>query len=271
MSAVNCTEVRDSFRRGERPAGAAVEQHVAECAACRELSTSDVLGPLLATSGVRAPAVDPRLEAEIAAVLLSERGPRAALRALPSWLRVALTACGALALALGQFLLRPSPGTARAIPALATLSLIAFAVLLSSARAVRDWQKAAVCWLGAGLPGFLALGLFASEPPRESYAHAFACFGYGTVFALPLLGLLTLLERRERLPPLDAALLGASSGLIGAIVLDLHCADTHPAHQFLGHVSVVWAFIVSAWAWTLLRRVTASHIARPGSRSRASS
>jgi hypothetical protein len=76
------------------------------------------------------------------------------------------------------------------------------------------------------------------------------CFAYGGAFSLPLLGLFVLLERRERLGPLDAALLAGALGLVAAIVLEYHCSSSNRGHLLAGHAGIGWAFIASALGWT---------------------
>jgi hypothetical protein len=107
--------------------------------------------------------------------------------------------------------------------------------------------------LAVGLPVLLALVPFVSEPSGGGIGNALGCVGYGAAFSTPLLALLVVLERRDRLPLVDIALCGASLGLAGAIVLDLHCTNTHPCHLLLGHASIGWIMILTGLMWARLQ------------------
>jgi hypothetical protein len=246
---VSCAELRDAFRRGERPAGADVARHVAECAACRELLSSPGLGPLL-SAPEPAFALDPALEARVAGLLAEERGLRATLRALPTWKRVVLMCAAAALLPALQIWLRPSPGRGDWVAPFAAAFLMVCAVSLASARATPRWQKLGVLAVSAGLPALLWAVTATDE---GALASPGLCFAYGGAFSLPLLGLFVLLERRERLGPLDAALLAGALGLVAAIVLEYHCSNSDRGHLLAGHASIGWAFVAVALGWTQLR------------------
>lgn len=246
---VSCAELRDAFRRGERPAGAEVDLHVAECAACRELLASPGLGRLLSAQEP-AFALDPALEAAVAADIGREQGLRATLRALPTWQRVVLACAGAALLPALQVWLRPSPGRGDWVVPFAAAFLLVCAVSLASARATPAWQKVGTLVVSAGLPALL---WSVAATDTGGLASPLLCFAYGGAFSLPLLGLFVMLERRDRLAPVDAALLAGALGLVAAIVLEYHCASAHRGHLLLGHASIGWAFVVIALGWTQLR------------------
>jgi hypothetical protein len=246
---VSCAELRDAIRRGERPAGADVDRHVAECAACRELLASPGLGRLL-SAPEPALVLDPALEAHVAADLARERGLRATLRALPTWQRVLLACAMAASLSALQVWLRPSPGRGDWVAPFAAAFLLVCAVLLGSARATPAWQKLGTLVLSAGLPALLWA---VTATDTGALASPWSCFAYGGAFSLPLLGLFVLLERRDRLGPVDAALLAGALGLVAVIVLEYHCASAHRGHLLLGHASIGWAFVAIALGWSQFR------------------
>jgi hypothetical protein len=240
MSDVDCPEIRDSFRRGRRPEGPDVERHIAKCAPCRQLLENPELGRALSAESAELPVLEPRLEAQLRATLAAERGVRATLRALPTTARIALALLGAALLAAYPLLGRPSSGEPTLVVPFALCLLFTTAALLSTARARAAWHNGALLLLGAMLPAMLWLVRGGSAEPA---GNALVCFAYGSLFSLPLLSLFVVLERRDRLPPADAALLGASLGLFAAIILELECASRHLPHLLAGHASVGWAFI----------------------------
>jgi hypothetical protein len=241
MSVVDCSEIRDAFRRGTRLEGPEIERHIAKCAPCRQLLAEPELGRALSAHSTELPVLDPRLEAQLRATLAAERGVRATLRALPTPARIGLALFGA-ALLVAYPLLAGRPGSVEPtllVPLALSLLLIT-AALLGTARARAPWQSRALLALGAALPALLWLARGESAEPA---GNALVCFAYGSLFSLPLLSLFVVLERRDRLPPADAALLGASLGLFAAIILELECASRHLPHLLAGHASVGWAFI----------------------------
>jgi hypothetical protein len=241
MSDVDCPEIRDAFRQGRRLEGPEVERHIAECAPCRQLLADPELGRALSREFSELPALEPRLEAQLRATLAAERGVRATLRALPTSARIGLVLLGAALLAAYPLLLgRPSSAESTLIVPFALSLLLTAAALLRTARARAPWQSRALLTLGAALPSLLWLARGGSA---EAAGNALVCFAYGSLFSLPLLSLFVVLERRDRLPPADAALLGASLGLFAAIILELECASRHLPHLLAGHASVGWAFI----------------------------
>jgi hypothetical protein len=256
MTMVSCVELRDAYRRGERPEGPAVARHVAECEACRELSATPALGPLLALLSNAPPAQDPRLEARIEGALGRERGLRARLRALSTAVRFTLLLSLCVAIALVQAALRPSLGGGGASIWISALALLpALALLIATARATPSWQKSGIFAIAALVPAFALLGLEASAVASAgALGSPQSCFVYGALLSLPLLGLAVLFERRERVPLVDRALLGAALGLLATVVLELECASRHPLHLLLGHVSIGWMFVATLAGWGYFRQ-----------------
>jgi hypothetical protein len=241
MSDVDCPEIRDAFRRGTRLEGPDIARHIAKCAPCRQLLADPELGRALSAGSSELPALEPQLEARLRATLGAERGLRATLRALPTTARIGLALLSAALLsAYPLWLGRPSSAEPTLVVPLALSLLLTTVALLSTARARAPWQSRALLPLGAALPTVLWLARGGSAEPA---GNALVCFAYGSLFSLPLLALFVVLERRDRLPATDAALLGASLGLFAAIILELECASRHLPHLLAGHATVGWAFI----------------------------
>jgi hypothetical protein len=243
MTSVSCAELRDSYLRGERPAGAAVERHLAECEVCAALSASPTLGAWLAAPAAPPLSVDSALEARVAAALAEERGSRAMLRSLSTRARFSLVLGGCVLVTAIQLLRKAPPelGPSLWLTALGLVVTVLF--LLSTARATPGWQKLLVFLIAADLPLFCST-YFEFGNAEQDPGNPLRCFAYGGLLSLPLLALLVTFERRERVPPLDWALAGAGLGLLATIVLELDCANTHPGHLMFGHVSIGWVFIV---------------------------
>lgn len=240
MSAVNCVEVRDAFLEGKELDSVEVERHVAECATCQALLEVPDLGRLLAHERLDVAPASPAVEAIVARALLKERGIRARLRALSTPARVGVALLGVLLLGAAQALRGAHPAGSLGVEAMGILVVLTCVGLLSTARARSPWENRALFAAGAMLPLLLWLVQGTSGTPSGS---AGVCFLYGGAFAVPLVGLLWALDRRDRVPALDAALLGVTGGLFAALILELECASRHLPHLLAGHASVGWALI----------------------------
>jgi hypothetical protein len=146
--------------------------------------------------------------------------------------------------------LRSNAGDPSVVLPLSAVLVLATAALLATARARTHWQNRALSFTCLALPATLFL---AHGSGVDDGANALVCFAYGAAFALPVLAVLVVLERRDRLPQWDAALLGALLGVLAAIILDLECRSRHLPHLALGHASVGWAFIALLTVWAGFR------------------
>lgn len=117
-------------------------------------------------------------------------------------------------------------------------------------------------WILAGaalvLPLFLALVPPADLmlPGAKGGEHTFgrdalACFVYGLAAALPVMGILVLLQRIPPTGPRIAAIAAASAGLGGVMALQMHCPIAMQEHLLVGHATVPLAALLAA---LLLRR-----------------
>ena len=75
--------------------------------------------------------------------------------------------------------------------------------------------------------------------------HATGCFLFGSLLALPFLGLAWALERSDRLPASVLLFAGAASGLVANAALLLHCPLNDRCHLFLGHATIGLALTVA--------------------------
>jgi hypothetical protein len=263
MKQVDCSDVRDTFRAGSLPDG----PH------CAELFAEDArLGRALA-GDPGAPLPADELWKTIEGAVASETGARAWLRSRPTGLRMTLVIAVALAvIGLGASRLRSDwavyPKAVGAMwLALYAVSLLACVWLVLAPLGRPRPPGAARYALGlaaACLPVAYALGLFepvasatGSEQGRELVRHALGCFAYGSLLALPFLGLTLTVERRDRLSLGAVLLVAAAAGLVANTALLLHCPLDDSKHLLLGHATIggaVFALLAAASRLVLKRR-----------------
>lgn len=189
------------------------------------------------------------------AAVAADGGLLTGMRSLPTPVRVSFAglALGALAGVVLLFNARPDlwayPTTRLVIEA----GLAALLSLALSAVALRGPHRAMPgAWVTWGLVAVaLAVPLaLALAPPADLMLpgakgeegafsrDAFACFVYGVGAALPVMGVLALLQR---LPPTGAriaALAAGGAGLGGVLALQMHCPIAMRDHLLLGHAFV---------------------------------
>ncbi len=203
-----------------------------------------------------------------------ERGPRAALRALQTPLRVATGLLGALVVAglvlaaaprsdlgsgaAGAWTLEAALLVAAAAAALATLfrplgrpapGALRVALALAAALALP-------VVLGLLAPaGVLYAGSGARRAVQGVALPALSCFGLGLLFALPLTLLAALASRRTSRRPCGRSSSRRRAGRAGNLALLLHCPCTEPVHLLLGHATVVlgWLAVLGLLARTRVR------------------
>lgn len=208
------------------------------------------------------------LFARIEADIERERGLAARLRALPRWLAIAL-AVGLILLFAALWLwlwprsdmhLYPDWRLLLELAALAALSISAVHTFLSSPRLCPTHEPLIALRLLGHLIVALAIVFMPPAHLTEPYLSAgtgsmlwpcaTACLSIGTSAALPVLGLILLLDRGSAMQvPLTRMLAPAGAWLGGMLVLQLHCPILAHEHQLLGHAGVlvpvlaVWALI----------------------------
>ena len=268
---MDCAEIRSGFVAGRAPDGPAVQAHLAVCPQCRELFEQEAqLGRRLALSVlpiVEAADLFARVEQELA----REAGLRGRLRALPTPARATLLvgAIGLTLLAVQLFMRRRgdwgeySPALFWSVAAL-LVGAFCFGVqrlLRGAAAPLHSAERdRAFAILLLVLPALLALiaPLGAAggdvEDPALAWATSGNCFALGAAAVVPFLGLAWLLERRDHVPIVALALIGALSGVSANLLLHVHCGSEHLGHLLLGHASIglAWALALGSIA----RRVT---------------
>ncbi len=261
--AMTCSQIRDAFSRGEVPARAAVQAHLATCPSCSELFEHDAeLGRALAVQAAPGADFPEELFARIDADVARESGIRAWLRSRPSQLRFQLLALLTILLIVIGGALRhradlPAYPVARMVVLLggyfvAILMAVGKELSLGPRRA--PFADHLGLLIGAvGLPFLAAL-----MPATEASTHAgpqgaLGCFLYGALFTLPIGLLLWAFDRDDRPSLRTVCLSAAALGLSANLLLELHCPSGNPLHLVLGHASLGVAWLA---AWLVTRRTS---------------
>jgi hypothetical protein len=205
-----------------------------------------------------------------------ERGWRGRLRSLPTPLRLAacLAAVVAVALAVvatvrrGDLADYPAGPMAGSLALFAALVVVAARLFLRPLQARQPGRGRILWWALVGLLFPLALYLLPEahhlvhEHPEsfegrgaDFWPRSFRCLAFGTLTALPLLALLLLADRRDRIGFSRAALAAAAAGLAGNLVLMLHCPLVGRAHLITGHATVALIFLVALGLAFRVRRM----------------
>jgi hypothetical protein len=196
------------------------------------------------------------VEAQIAG---AEKKPLSWLRARATWARraIAIGAAFLIAGVVGAAWLRSDlddrslPHVAVAIAGLALLlSVAAFEALRPLHQPARaPWMRFAIaaatlvatCAVAA-LPPMVEPGTGPSWSP---------CLFFGLLTGLPVYLLLRILDRGSSSGPLLGA---CAAGLLGNLVLELHCPSHDPQHLMIGHFGVAVLFVLGLGSLHLLLR-----------------
>ena len=195
------------------------------------------------------------------ATVEADSGLLSRVRSLPTPVRVALAgfALGLLALVIVLVNAREDLQHYPALRLGMEAALSAGAALMLAAVALRGPHRPAP---GAGFTwvlGLVALAVplgLALVPPADlmlpgakggegTFARdAAACFVYGLAAALPVLGVLALLQRMPPTAPRVAAMAAAGAGLGGVLALQMHCPIAVRDHLIVGHATVPLATLL---------------------------
>jgi hypothetical protein len=150
------------------------------------------------------------------------------------------------------------------VPLAATTALLAFSVVRQMRPAAKHARSSAL--ISAGL--FIVLLLIMMvifQPARESafVRHGLACFRTGMAFAIPtsFFFALLLLRGATLSPLLTGATAGGLAGLVGLVVLEIHCPNLNVYHIVVWHVSVTFVCLAAGLILSSVtfRRWTSNH------------
>jgi len=194
----------------------------------------------------------------------AEKKPTFWLRTRPTWVRRAIASGAALGVVglTAALMLRadfhdyPASYMAVALGSLGALLLLSVHMALRPLHRppMRGAARAAV--VGLTLASTFALALFSPHDPGEAHGvfdHVSGCLFFGLLFGVPVYFVLRLLDRGAQATSLLAA---CAAGLLGNLVLQLHCPRKDPEHLMLAHFSVVLLFVAGlGLAHWLVRRL----------------
>lgn len=246
---MDCTNIRDALLAGSIPAGADVDAHVRDCAACGELLRDESrLGKAFPASRRATPDMEDQWDS-LQAALGSERGARAWLRSRSTPFRLVTAALVVLALVfLGGR--RPEAGVSAESIAWATAfgvsSIAALGFLVTPFGYPGRTLGARFAFTAVTLLLPLSRALTSSHDAAVLHAHAessfaqvsLACFSYGLLLVSPFVAVLWCLDRSERSVMETLAGIGTAAGLVANAALALHCPSADPAHLVIGHATI---------------------------------
>ena len=258
---MDCAEVRDHFLAGRVPSGPELEEHLDECDQCQELfQGGGRLGAELGR-GTRSEPLPAGLMESVELELARERGPRAWLRSRRTYLRTGWVLSLALVLFLLHFVLARRVDYALypelrwvLVAALLTIGLV---IGVDGALRVlgRPEPKPSVM-MGPAL-SVLCLPLLVALLPEAEVSHpaslagagadfatrALTCLCYGVIVSGPMILLLWLASREDRLAPTTLLFAAGATGVAANLALHAHCSITYPAHLIFGHATVALAWL----------------------------
>jgi hypothetical protein len=204
-----------------------------------------------------------------------ERGLRARLRSTRTPVRIGIVLV-TTALVLGLIAAARVRPDLDAVPprlfaaglAVLAAGLLASAVLLLRPlyrHPLRTGALGTVAWIAFVLPAVLVVAAplhqaVGAHPESfegtgaDFWPRALACFLFGCALGLPVLLVLLLVERRANLGWSRILLLAAAMGLVGNLVLTLHCPLVSAGHLLAGHATVPLGALAILAAGRLVRR-----------------
>jgi hypothetical protein len=272
---VNCSDLSSLARQGQlqqRLGDADVLAHLRQCGACEALYGAGNVGILLVNEADAHFDFDlDAMRSGLDAVLAAEaRDPAAPLRALPTRWRVAIALGVALftAAAVWAIWLRvnweryPETRMWFTLAALVLVLALALRELFRPLTLIERPGYQFVALLGATLlPVLLALSPHDHAllmAPANPLLGAGKCLLLGLALALPtaacvLLGMRTPMSEASGSEMRSLWLSAGAIGLVGNLVLQLHCAFTTSGHLLFGHASLSVVWLCALWLWS--RRV----------------
>lgn len=246
---MDCSDIRDALLSGSIPAGADVDAHVRDCAACAALlEHQNSLGRAFPTGSASSSDNDERWRS-LEKALEGERGPRAWLRSRSTPFRLVAAALTLVSLVL---LGGRSPEAGPLYAANAWVMAFGFSSVAALGFIVTRFdhpERARSARLAlAAITLLLPVARAFSSPPDAALPHAhaaaglaetsIACFSYGLLLAAPFLFVIWLLDRSDRSVLETLAAVGTTAGLVANAALARHCPIANPAHLLLGHAAI---------------------------------
>ena len=264
---MNCDQLRDHLLEGGVTDAPEAQRHAAECSACQELISAQILVETLRAPNVAELEGLTTLQHEVRAELARETGMLTRLKSLPTRTRLGLAlALGVLiALVEGTLLARIDMPLVPMRHLLPWVSLLGLLVVAASWAALRPLFRQAlprsvevgllvVC---VSVPIGLSFvqpetghpaGIKGSGPDLLRYVST--CLVHGLTLATLVWLAFRALDRQALKSGLSPLTAGMAAAVVATLGLQLHCAIPTAAHWLLGHASVGAVVLVAL----LLRR-----------------
>ena len=242
MMEIDCAAVREALATGSGADAPEVQAHLDSCPLCGMRGVAQAEQP-------GAEAVE-ELFGVVEQAIAQERGAAAWLKERSTRARAAWVAAALVGVLLAVWVLarRPDIGASWSPRVLVELGCLGVAWAVTLRLALRPLHlpelgrapAVSAVAFGAGLPVMLALLPAAALPDPAGAAPRgiLACFGFGALLCLPVLGPLLVAQRGGGRRWLALALAAVVGGLAANLALELHCPSTHPVHLLLGHAGV---------------------------------
>lgn len=252
---MNCDQLRDHLLEGGVTDAPEAQTHAAECSACQELISAQILVETLRAPSSAELGGLTTLQQEVRAELARETGAVGRLKSLSTRTRLCLAlAVGVLiALVEGTLLARvdmPLVPMGQLMPLLSLLGLLAVAASWAALRplfrqALPRSVELGLLVLCLSVPIGLSFvqpetghpaGLKGSGPDRLHYVGT--CLLHGLTLATLVWLAFRALDRQALKSGLSPLTAGMAAAVVATLGLQLHCAIPATAHWLFGHASV---------------------------------
>jgi hypothetical protein len=252
---VNCDQLRDHLLDGGASDAPEAERHAAECSACQELISAQILVETLRAPSSAELGGLTTLKHEVRAELAREAGTLSRLKSLSTRMRlcVALAVGMLIAVVEGTLLARvdmPLVPMGHLVPLLALLGLLAVAASWAALRPL--FRQALPRSVEVGLLVLclsVPIGLSFVQPETghpvalkgsgpDHLRHVGTCLVHGLTLATLVWLAFRALDRQALKRGLAPLMAGMAAAVVATLGLQLHCAVPSAPHWLLGHASV---------------------------------
>jgi len=267
-----CQETRRHWAQDDELPNSALE-HLAICPICQEIVE---LASVVEQGDRRGADTEGTAIADLLSGmqrdLQKERGMFAWLRSCSTPLRVAMSMCIVLVPAGAQLAFArradlsefPLPFLLIALAAYMMTAAFATKTLLAPLQQPKSVWSVRIAWMASlGLPL-----LFAVLSPDDGsqvapqldntvsfLRQAISCLRYGALLAIPGVISLALLDRQLARGKRFLFVAACTGGIVGNLILLLHCANPNASHLLVGHATIAIALLIGVALVTVVRRL----------------
>ena len=257
---MDCQDVEAALLVGHQPYPAALEQHLADCDACRCLAVDGVAVARDIVDPVVTPEILAALESSVLGIVHQDRGVVAAARALSRTTRLAIIGLvvGFEALFMHAYMRRldwesyPSWRMALSVGAFGAVALVLawFALRPMHLRPLPSWVERALLAVSIALPLVVAVvpAVPTANVPLFTYpAYSFRCLAYGLSLALVVILFARAVDRGGHALRGSTFLAVVSGGYSALLGLQLECPVNTPLHLLTGHATIPSLLALGSW------------------------